>query len=260
MTKITSKNSIDLLIELVKTSFKMRYQNSVLGFLWVLIKPYAMFLVMYLIFSNIIRSSVENYALYLLTGVIFITFINELLVLGQMSLLERAHIILKVSFPRYIAIVAALIGAVINLCINLILILFIVLMKGIEIDLIGIVHLILVITILFIWGVGMAFITSILTVRIRDLKNIIELGMFMMQYGTPIFYSLDDNLIPNSKIKLLIQYNPLTIMMNQLRAALNVYGQRDFLLLIIVLVLGLLFLFFSYMYFSKQVKKIAEFF
>lgn len=260
MSKESYKNNFDLLIELVKTSFKMRYQNSVLGFLWVLIKPYAMFLVMYVIFSNIIRSSVDNYAVYLLSGVIFITFINELLILGQMALLERANIILKVSFPRYIAIVAALTGAVINLCINLILILGISLTRGIRLDIQGIIYLLFIILILFIWGVALAFATSILTVRIRDLKNIIELVMFMMQYATPIFYSLDDNFIPNTNIKFLIQYNPLTIMMNQMRAALGVYGERDFILLVAIFSLGIITLIITWTYFNSQVKRIAEYF
>lgn len=254
------RSNVDLLWELVKTSFKMRYQNSILGFLWVLIKPYTMFLVLYLIFSNIVRSSVDNYALYLLIGVIFITFINELLVLGQLSLLERAQIILKVNFPRYIAIISALIGAVINLFINLVLIIALIIIADIDISILNFLALIFVVFTIFIWGIAIAFFTSILTVRVRDLKNIIELGMFVMQYATPVFYSLDDALIPDGKLKTLISINPLTILMNQTRAALGVYGEFNIMLMIGILLLGLATLIITYMFFESRVKKIAEHF
>ncbi|MCA9381175.1 ABC transporter permease [Candidatus Dojkabacteria bacterium] len=252
------RNTFDLIIEFVKTSFKMRYQNSVLGFLWVLIKPYTMFLVMFVIFSHIVRSSVSNYSVYLLTGVIFITFINELLLLGQSALLDRASIILKVNFDRQIAIVSALIGSIINLVINLVLIYIIAFFTHVPITFVGFLMLILVISILFIWGWAIALFTSILTVRFRDLKNIMELLMFILQYTTPIFYSLDDDFLPD-KVADLIRLNPLTFLMNQMRASIGVYGSINLFLLLIFFLAGIFTLFLGWQYFSVNVKKTAEY-
>lgn len=258
---MTARNSFDLWLELVKTSFKMRYQNSILGFLWVLIKPYAMFGIMYLIFSSIIRANVDNYAVYLLCGVIFITFVNELLVLGQMSLLERANIILKVQFPRYIAILSALTSAVINLFINLILIFIIAFFLGINMTFISFSWLMFVVLITLTWGLGIAFVTSVLTVYIRDLKNIIELALFMMQYATPVFYDVNDpNLIGSDLIRKGIQWNPLTMLMNQFRAGIGVYGEIDVTAMLIFLGTGVIFSLVAYAYFKSSVKKVAEFF
>ncbi len=253
-----NKNTIDLVYEFVKTSFKMRYQNSVLGFLWVLIKPYTMFAVMFVIFSNIVRSSVDNYAVYLLIGVIFISFISELLILGQMSLLERASIILKVNFNRQIAIVSALIGSVINLIINLILIYVISLITKVDISFLGFIYLICVVAVTFIWGWAIALFTSILTVRFRDLKNIVELLMFVLQYATPIFYSLDDNFLPD-KVADIIRLNPLTFLMNQMRAAVGVYGEMHPLVLLLFFAVGITVLTLGWQYFSINVKKTAEY-
>ena len=68
------ENKRDLLIQLVISSFKLRYQNSILGFIWVLIKPYALFLVIYFVISAIRADTVDNFGLYLLSGLIFFTY------------------------------------------------------------------------------------------------------------------------------------------------------------------------------------------
>lgn len=254
-----NRNQIDLLTELVKSSFKMRYQNSVLGFLWVLIKPYAMFTVLFLIFSNIIRANVENYGVYLLTGVIFITFINEILVLGQMSLLERANIILKVNFPRYIAIISALMSAVINLVINLILVFIISLVTGVDISFIGIIYLLFIIVIMFIGGLGISFFLSILTVKYRDLKNIVELLLFILQYATPIFYVLDNSFISNKTVHNILNLNPLTHLLGQFRASIGIYGEMNIGIGMVSFLISIILLIVGYAYFKRNVRKIAEF-
>jgi len=50
-TKMENRN-FDLLKELVKTRFKLRYNNSILGFIWVLMKPLLNFLILYTIFTG----------------------------------------------------------------------------------------------------------------------------------------------------------------------------------------------------------------
>lgn len=257
------QNTIDLTLELVRTSFKMRYQNSVLGFLWVLIKPYAMFLVMYIIFANAQRGSVENFGVYLLCGVVFISFTNEMLTQGQMSLLERAHVILKVNFSRQIAVMSSLISALINVFINLILIVLISLISSLNLNIVSVGVILLVVLIMFIWFLAISFFLSILTVRFRDLKNIIELGIFLLQYTTPIFYTLEDSFLPQ-KAKEIVALNPLGFLINQIRGSLGAYSgtysQVDIVSLGLYLLIGLIFAYLGWIYFSRNVKSIAEHF
>src|SRR5260221_2602288 len=189
-----NRNKIDLLNELVKTSFKMRYQNSALGILWVLIKPYSTFLVQYIVWTKIVNFQIPNYQLYLLLGIILFTYFNELIILGQMSLLDRAHIILKVNFPRQIAILSALISAIINLAINMVFFLVIASLNGgVQINIKSILYFTFIALILFIFGLGISFFTSVLTVRLIDLKNVFELGIFLLMWLIPNFYSLSSN-------------------------------------------------------------------
>ena len=59
-----------LLKELALTDFKLRYKNSVLGYLWSLLKPLAIFGSLYLVFSIFVRFDVPNYPLFLLLGIL----------------------------------------------------------------------------------------------------------------------------------------------------------------------------------------------
>lgn len=257
--KLLGRNKIDLLKELVKTSFKMRYQNSALGVFWVLIKPYSQFLVQYIIWTRITNFQIPNYQIYLLLGIVMYTFFNELIILGQMSLLDRAHIILKVNFPRQIAIFSALISALINLGINMVFFLIIAALNNIQITLLSILYFMFLALILFIFGVGVSFFTSIATIKLRDLKNIFELGIFLLMWLTPIFYSVSSNFVSGS-VSNYVAANPLGILINQGRAAFGVYGTIDFPLMVVYLLVSIVIFIAGWFYFNNKVKQIAEYF
>ncbi len=71
------KNYLYLTLVMAITDFKIKYDNSVLGYLWSLLKPLLMFGTLYLVFSVFIRWDVENYKLYLLLGIILWNFLAE---------------------------------------------------------------------------------------------------------------------------------------------------------------------------------------
>lgn len=255
------RNTIDLLGELVKTSFKLRYQNSLLGFLWVLIKPYSTFLVLYLVWTKIANQQVENYSLYLLLGIIMYTYFSEMLVLGQMSLLERSSIILKVNFPRQIVVLSSLISSVINLAINMIFFFILFASKDLKFDILKFLNFILIVIIFFILTMAISFFTSILTIKYRDLKNIVDLGLFLMYWATPIFY-ISDNVISSDQtlLRQAIGLNPIGFLINQARASFNIYSDIKIEYTIAFLIFSIILFYIGHSYFNKNVKKIAEFF
>lgn len=260
MKNITKKfHYFDLLWELIKTSFKLRYQNSVLGFLWVLIKPYSTFLVQYFVWTRVVRQDVPNYGLYLLLGVIMYTYFNELIILGQNSLLERSNIILKVNFPRQIAIVSALINALINLFINMIFFMALLAINHIQISLSGTIYFVFIVITMFTFSLGLSFFSSIMTIKLRDLKNVFELGLFILFWLTPIFYYLgNDNFIGD--FSRVLRLNPLGELINQSRAGFNIVGDVSVTGVAVIFLFSLVFLFLGWRYFSVNIKKIAEYF
>ena len=117
--KITQSN-YDLLIEMVKTDFKLRYHGSVLGFIWVLLKPFLLFLILYIIFRYLFARGDIYFSLRLLLGLIIFSYFSEGTVHGLGALLSKANVILKVNFPRQIVVVASIINSLITLLISFI--------------------------------------------------------------------------------------------------------------------------------------------
>ena len=111
-------NDLDLYKQFVKTTFKMRYKGSILGFFWVLLKPFFMFLILFMIFSRVSGSTTgltsQQYAVYLLSGLIVYTFFNEGMIWGMGAIMERAGLIVKINFRREVVVASSLTMALIN--------------------------------------------------------------------------------------------------------------------------------------------------
>jgi ABC-2 type transport system permease protein len=182
-----------------------------------------------------------------------------MIILGQMSLLDRAGIILKVNFPRQIAVISSLFTAVINFIINMFLVIFIIILSGIQFNLLGMLYIVFVAIITFIFCIGLAFFTSVITIKFRDLKNVFELAIFLLYWATPIVYVIDnDNVTGN--FTGFVAANPIGIIINQVRAALGIYGSVNFPLMLLYLAFSCLFVMAGWVYFSLKVKMVAEFF
>lgn len=248
-------NRKDLLVELVRTNFKLKYNNSLLGFIWVLLRPFTTFLVLYVIFSKFKGGWIENYQIYLLLGVILYNFFNEGIVYGMKGILQTAHIILKVNFPRKIAFSSALIMAVINLLINLLILLFFVIFNSTSPTLVSILYFIFILIVLFLINYSISLFTSIILVRLRDLEHIMSLVMQLLFYAIPIFYPLDS--LPNTLQKI-VMLNPLTILFQAARKAF-IYGEVVYFReTIIIFVVFIIVLFMGNWYFDRNIRKIAE--
>ena len=63
----------ELLLELVKRDLRVKYRKSVLGYLWSLLNPLMMMMVVAIVFSYMFRFDIENYPVYLITGCLLYT-------------------------------------------------------------------------------------------------------------------------------------------------------------------------------------------
>lgn len=255
--KKSSTNKKDLFVELVRTTFKVKYNNSLLGFLWVLLKPLFTFIVLYFVFSRFKGGWVENYQIYLLLGIILYTFFNEGILYGLRSILRTSHIILKVKFPQEIVLASFIFMAIINLFVNLSILAFFSLFNPISPTVVSILYFIFIVVVLFLFIYGISFFTSILLVKLRDLEHITELMMQLMFYATPIFYPLES--LPESMKKIIV-LNPLTSIIQASRQAL-IYGKIDYVFEIgMILAISVVLLLIGSVFFKKNIKKISELF
>ena len=183
--------SFILLKQLVITDFKLRYKGSVLGYLWTLLRPLALFAVLYVVFIYFLRigSNIPHYAVYLLLGVILWNYFVEVTTNGLSSVVGKGDLLRKLAFPRYVIVVAGSFSALINLSINLLVFALFMAINGVPFT-INVLWLIPLIVELFVFALGLSFILSALFVRLRDINYIWELILQAGFYATPILYPL----------------------------------------------------------------------
>jgi len=251
-------NNFDLLKELVKTRFKLRYNNSILGLLWVLMKPLLNFTILYFIFTAF-RTGPKDpaYAANLFSGLIIYYLFQEGVIFGMNSLLDMANIILKINFPRQIAVWSSIVMAMINFSINFFVIILITLVTGFVPNFLGVFYFGVIIAVILGLVYAITLFLSIIFVRVRDLTNIMELFFQLMFWASAIFYNLDDM---NGNTGALIRLNPIAVLIDAARKSF-IKGQIEHVpsvAVIALVVIGLIFL--GRCFFNRNIKKIAEYF
>ena len=93
------------------SDFKLRYKNSMLGYLWSLLEPLLMLLLIYLVFTNLMKNQIEHYQLFLFIGIILWGFLSRATNAGMFSIVEKANIVKKIYFPRDIFVISSCITA-----------------------------------------------------------------------------------------------------------------------------------------------------
>lgn len=190
MRFINEKNQ-SILSEMVRTNFKVRYQGSLLGYLWSLLKPMATFSIMFVIFTIIwpVARDVEYYAVYLLLGVVLWNFFTETTIIGSTSIVANGALIRKINIPRWLIVVSSSFSALINLGLSLIVVFIFAFIMRVPISW-HILTLIPIIIELFIFSLGIAFLLSTLYVKFRDISYIWEIILQAGFYCSAIFFPL----------------------------------------------------------------------
>lgn len=191
LKNILNKKNRALLRELVVTDFKLRYQGSVLGYLWSLLKPLFLFAILYTVFGHFLRfgDAVEHFPLYLLLGIVLWGFFAEATSQGLSAIVARGDLIRKVNFPKYIIVISGTLSALINLVLNLLVVfVFMIIAK---VDLHPSLWLFpFVLLELYVLAVAIAFFLSAAFVRYRDISHIWEVATQALFYATPVIYPL----------------------------------------------------------------------
>jgi len=211
--------SIILLRQLVKTDFKLRYQNSVLGYLWSLLRPLALFLIMYIVFVKIIRVDygVPHSSVYLLLGLVLWNYFTEVTVGSVGSIVGRGDLLRKLNFPKYVIVLSGSLAALINLFLNLLVVAIFMILNKVPVEA-SMLFLPLLIFELFVFSLALAFFLSALFVKFRDVNYIWEVLVLAGFYVTPIFYPL--SLIPQTHgIAKLMMLNPMAQIIQDARYA-----------------------------------------
>jgi ABC-2 type transport system permease protein len=255
--------SLILLQQLVKTDFKLRYQGSVLGYLWSLLRPLAIFVIMYVVFLKFLKFDygVPHSEVYLLLGIVLWNFFTEVTSNGVSAIVGKGDLLRKINFPKYVIVLAVSFSALINLALNFVVIAVFMVFNKVPLSW-NILWAIPLIIELFVLALALAFFLSAVFVKLRDMSYIWEVTLQGLFYAIPIFYPLGQ--VPAGIAKLML-LNPIAQIIQDLRYAiitplsptLDTYWHSSAIRLIpigIVVIVAL----WSVYYFRKHSKSFAE--
>lgn len=252
---LNRKNRI-LLKELTKTDFKLRYQGSVLGYLWALLRPLMMFAILYIVFAKLLKfgSDIPHYPVYLLCGTTMWSFFTECTSQGIQSVVSRGDLLRKISFPKYIVVVSATLTAVINMLINLGVILIFAIINGVSFSWTWLLVPLSLLE-LYVLSLGIAFLLGAINVKYRDITSIWEVLIQALFYAVPIIYPITMVASSSTIAAKIILLNPIAQAIQDIRYNLitsetittwNYLGNTflkflPFFLVVIILILATIF-------------------
>jgi ABC-2 type transport system permease protein len=222
-TQFTQKYrySLILLKELVITEFKLRYQGSVLGYLWSLLRPLFLFVILYVVFIYFLRigSDIPHWPVALLLGIVMWNFFSEVTNNGVTSIVGRGDVIRKINFPKYVIVLAGSVSALINLLLNLVVIAIFMIINGVDLHWSALLSPLYIIE-LFAFALGLAFILGAVFVKLRDMNYIWEIIMQGLFYASAIIYPLSMVIDKSPKIAEFMLLNPVAQSIQDIRHAL----------------------------------------
>ena len=262
---LNQKNRI-LLKELTKTDFKLRYQGSVLGYLWALLRPLMMFAIMYIVFAKLLKigNDIPHYPVYLLCGTTMWSFFTECTSQGIQAIVNRGDLIRKICFPKYIVVVSATLTAVINMLINLGVIIIFALINGVTPSWSWLLVPLSLLE-LYALSLGLAFLLGAINVKYRDVTSIWDVLVQAMFYAIPVIYPISMVASSSQTAAKIILLNPISQAIQDIRYNLittetvttwnyiNTFGLKILPIVIVAICLIL-----AALYFRKKSKFFAE--
>jgi lipopolysaccharide transport system permease protein len=209
----------DLIWNLTISDLKIKYQSSTLGFAWSLLNPLLMMLVLYLVFANLFRFNQDNFALYILVGLIVWRFLANGTSVSMSSIVGKPGLVTKIFIPRQILVLSTTLSCFISSLLEFCILIPLIFIFGVKITP-NILFFPIVHGIFFFFVYGISLVLASLYVYYRDLNQIweviIQLGFFL----SPIAYPL--SVIPE-KYTFYYLLNPVTVLMEMYRNFL-LYG------------------------------------
>lgn len=209
-----------LLFELTKKDVKLKYRNSVLGFVWTLLEPLLTMIVLTIVFGTIMDKKTPHFSVYILTGRLLYTFFSGGTKLALKSIRRNAGMIRKVYVPKYMYPLASVMSSFITFLLSLVVLVLVAGVQGMKPTryLLGV---FLPLFTLFIMTVAIGLLLSVLDVFFRDLEYLWNVTTMLIMYMSAIFYPAENLL--DSRYGALIRYNPLYSVIANFRHA--IYGQ-----------------------------------
>ena len=187
----------ELIKNLVARDLKVRYKNSALGILWSLLNPLLMTLVFTIVFTLMLpQYEIEDYPVFFMCGFLPWSFLASSLTGATGSIIDNAHLIKKVYFPREILPLSEALSNLVNFVLALLVLFAMLVVFRVKLTP-AVLLLPFIILAQTMFVLGLAFLLSTANVFYRDTQHILEIVLQAWFFLTPIFYPI--RILPSSR-------------------------------------------------------------
>ncbi|ROP60417.1 ABC-2 type transport system permease protein [Curtobacterium sp. PhB130] len=259
----------EMLGMLIRRDLKARYKDSALGFVWTLVRPLTQLLIYYFVMGQILNAAkgIDNFAIYVFTGLTAYTLFSEIVAGSTGSIVGNSGLIKKVYVPREVFPLASVGAAIVNYAIQFAILIAATVVLGMFPWHGGLVYLVPSLLVILVYGSAVGLVLSALNVYLRDVQFVIDVGLMVLLWGSPIVYSYS-MVVDRLHIGWLLAIytnNPLTLSVLGLQNAIwlhkpGIVDYPDHLMmrLLIALVIGLFCLLGAQRVFSRLQGNFAQ--
>ena len=221
-----SRVRLELLTELVRKDLKVKYKNSVLGFVWSLANPLLYLAVFTLVFTQLLPNGIDNFPVLFMSGFLVWNFFNLATMSGTGSVVGNANLVRKVRFPRVVLPLSSVGFAGVHFVLQLGVLLA--LLAVFYRDAFGpqLVLLVPALAVVTVFATAMALLASALNVRFRDVEHLLEVILLAWFWLTPIVYPVTfvrDHFGSNPWLFRLYMANPMAGVVTAMQRAIYVH-------------------------------------
>jgi ABC-2 type transport system permease protein len=243
----TYKNR-ELIWALALKELRVRYKRSALGFLWALLNPLMMMVILTVVFATITRMAVDRYAVFLISTLMPWTFFAQSLSYSTEAIVSNGQLLKKIQVDKSVFPVAAVISNILNFLFSLGPMIVIILLLRFPLYLTWL-FLPVPVFCLLCFTLGCGFICATANVHYRDVSHIVQIVLSGWFYLSPVMYSIE--FLPQH-YRPIFRLNPMLYLLNEFRMAIY-YGHLPTARSIAITVaIGLAFLYIGYSFFRRN--------
>jgi ABC-2 type transport system permease protein len=243
------RNYRELVLELASRNIKTRYKRSMLGVAWTMLNPLLIMLIMTMVFANVLRANVDNYAVFLLSALLLWNFFSQTATSVATEIVWGGALLSRIYIPPSAFAVSALGAGLVNATLSLVPLLLVMAVTGVPITAsvlfapIGILA-----ASMFALGVGLAI--ARLAMNFRDVIDMFQISTVAWMYVTPVIYPAQ--IIPE-EFAWIIAYNPMTLIIEIFRTCFLAGTMPAAEQVVVSLAVGAVSLVLGWIYFCRGV-------
>mgnify|MGYP005833242137 CR=1 FL=1 len=204
----------ELLKQLIIRDVKLKYRRSYLGYLWSILNPLMLMMVLVIVFSNLFRFDIPNFPLYMISGQFLFNFMTEATNQAIFSITGNGPLLKKVYVPKYVFTLSKVTSSLVNLVFSLGAMIIVFVITKVQFSWAMLFFPVILMEV-YIFSLGLGLFLAEAAVFFRDIQYIYNVLTTAWMYLTPIFYPMEQ--LPESVQKAIKIFNPMYQYITQFR-------------------------------------------